>query len=39
MGILDTLPETVGLIQRVDNIELYRQLVTLQTQVMTLVDE
>jgi hypothetical protein len=39
MGILDTVRETVGLIQKVDNIELYRRMLELQTQVVQLVEE
>lgn len=39
MGILDTLKEAVGLIQKVDNIDLYRRMLELQTQVYSLVEE
>lgn len=39
MGVLDTLKETVGLIQKVDNIELYRRMLDLQAQVQALVDD
>lgn len=39
MGIIDTLKETVGLIQKVDNIELYKRMLELQTQAVSLVDE
>ena len=39
MGVVDTLKETIGLIQKVDNIDLYRQMLDLQTQVMSLLEE
>lgn len=39
MGIVDTLKETVGLIQKVDNIDLYRRMLELQAQVLSLVEE
>lgn len=39
MSILDTLKETIGLIQKVDNIDLYRRMMDLQTQVVELAEE
>ena len=39
MGVLDTLKEAVGLMQKVDNIELYKRMLELQSQVVTLVEE
>jgi hypothetical protein len=39
MGALETLKETIGLIQKVDNIDLYRRMLDLQTQVHALIDE
>ncbi len=39
MGIVDTLKETVGLIQKVDNIDLYQKMLELQTQTVALVEE
>ncbi len=39
MGAVDTLKETIGLIQKIDNLELYRQMIDLQTQVFDLVEE
>lgn len=39
MGIIDTLKETVGLIQKVDNIDLYRRMVELQTEVYSVIEE
>lgn len=39
MGVVDTLKETIGLLQKVDNIDLYRRMLDLQTQVMALVEE
>lgn len=39
MGVLDTLKEAVGLIQKVDNIDLYKQMLELQTQVIALFEE
>jgi len=39
MSIIDTLKETVGLMQKIDNIDLYRRMLELQTQVMALFEE
>jgi hypothetical protein len=39
MGIIDTLKETASLLQKVDNIDLYRKMLELQTQVFALVEE
>lgn len=39
MGILDTLKETVSLMQKIDNVDLYRRMLELQTQVMALFEE
>src|SRR5688572_8601623 len=39
MGILDTLKDAVGLMQKVDNIDLYKRMLELQTQVVSLVEE
>src|SRR5688572_11422516 len=39
MRVLDTMNEFVGLVQKADNIELFRQLVELQMQVVALVEE
>jgi hypothetical protein len=39
MGIIDNLRETVSLVQKVDNLELYRQIISLQLEVMALVEE
>ena len=39
MGAVDTLKEVVGLIQKVDNIDLYRKVMSLQEQVYELFEE
>ena len=39
MGILDTAKEAVQLVQKIDNIELYRQILDLQSEALKLVEE
>ena len=39
MGVIDTVRETVSLIQQVDNIEILRKMLALQTQVVELFEE
>lgn len=39
MGIIDNVRETVGLIQKMDNLDLYRRILDLQAEVTALVDE
>jgi hypothetical protein len=39
MSILESVKETVGLIQKIDNIDLYRQVLDLQSQILQLVED
>lgn len=39
MGILDDIKETVSIIQKIDNIDLYRKILDLQAEAMALVEE
>ena len=39
MGVLENVKEVTGLIQKIDNIELYRKILDLQAEVFNLVDE
>jgi hypothetical protein len=39
VGIIDTLKDTVGLIDKVNNLDLYRKVTELQTQVIDLLEE
>ncbi len=39
MGIFDTMKETVALLQKVDNLPLYRKVLELQNQINELVEE
>jgi len=39
MGILDEVKSVVGTIQKIDNIELYKQILDLQAEIMKLVEE
>ena len=39
MGIIDNVKETVTLIQKIDNIDLYRKVLDLQSEVMAVVEE
>lgn len=39
MSILENLKEAVTLVQRIDNIELYRKILDLQAEVLALVQE
>jgi len=39
MGIVENIKETAKLIQKIDNIDLYRRILDLQAEVMELVDE
>lgn len=39
MGITDNVKETVTLIQKIDNIDLYRKVLDLQSEVMAVVEE
>jgi regulator of replication initiation timing len=39
MAVFETFKEAIGLIQKVDNIELYRQMLELQTQVFAVIEE
>ena len=39
MGIIETMKEVVGLVQKIDDVELLRQIVTMQTQVSDLTVE
>lgn len=39
MGIVDTIKDTIGIVQKIDNIELYQKLIELQQQAWALVDE
>lgn len=39
MGILDTAKEAVQLVQKIDNIELYKQILDLQSEALKLVEE
>lgn len=39
MGIIENVKETVGLIQKIDNLDLYRRILNLQAEVMQLVEE
>src|SRR6185295_5582117 len=39
MGILDTAKEAVQLVQKIDNIELYKEILNLQSEAIKLVSE
>jgi hypothetical protein len=39
MGILDNIKDVVGTIQKIDNIELYRKILDLQAETITVVGE
>lgn len=39
MNIIDTVKEVVSIAQKIDNIELYKQILSLQSDVLKLVDE
>ncbi len=39
MGILDTAKDAVQLVQKIDNIELYKQILDLQSEAIKLVEE
>jgi hypothetical protein len=39
MGIIENVKEAVGLVQKIDNIDLYRKILDLQAEVMALVQE
>lgn len=39
MGILDTAKDVVSIVQKIDNIELYKQILSLQSEILKLVDE
>ena len=39
MGVVDNIKEITGLIQKIDNIELYRKILDLHAEVLGLVDE
>jgi hypothetical protein len=39
MGVLDTAKEAVQLVQKIDNIELYRQILDLQSEALKVVEE
>ncbi len=39
MGLIETTKEVVGLLQQIDNLELYRRMIELQQQAYALVDE
>jgi hypothetical protein len=39
MGILDTAKEAVQLVQKIDNIELYKEVLNLQSEAIKLVNE
>jgi len=39
MSVLDNVKDTVKIIQQIDNIELYRKILDLQSEIMELVEE
>lgn len=39
MGIIDNIKDAVKLVQQVDNVELYRKILDLQSEAMDLVDQ
>ena len=39
MGVLDTAKEAVQLVQKIDNIELYKQILDLQSEIIKVVEE
>jgi hypothetical protein len=39
MSILDTAREVVGIVQKIDNIELYKQILGLQSDILKLFEE
>ena len=39
MGLLETIKETVSVIQKADNLDLYRQILEIQRQALDLVEE
>lgn len=39
MGIIETLKDTISVIQKADNLDLYKRMLELQTQVFALVEE
>src|SRR5688500_13565078 len=39
MGVIDTAKEAVQLVQKIDNIELYRKILELQSDALKMVDE
>ncbi len=39
MGVLDTAKEAVQLVQKIDNIELYQQILDLQSDAIKVVEE
>lgn len=39
MGIVDNIKDTVALIQKMDNLDLYRKVLDMQAEVMALVEE
>lgn len=39
MGVVENLKDAVGIIQKIDNIELYKRMLELQSQVFALLEE